>query len=624
METCAECVDEILRRCASVRVLCTSREALGVSGERVVTLRGLPFPAGRADADLGSVAGFPAVRLFDERARAAAATFALSGRNVGTIARICERLDGLPLAIELAAANVRAFTPEQILANLSDRFGMLSGGHRTMEPHQRTLRKTLDWSYSLLLQPERVLLRRIAVFHGGCSLEACELVCAGQIGEGSPSLLPPSEIPETLSGIVNKSLAEARDANGQRRYQMLSMVRQYATELLLEAGEDEPMRLRHRDWCLALAESSEPALYGHGQTEALDSLEREHENLRWALACAVEKGETDIALRFGAALWWYWSVRGYVTEGADLLVRALEQNRGEQNRTRAWALVGAACLVWFLGDLTRTGTLGREAERSCQRLGDRRGEGFAKIALALAAGSRGEISAAQAFSRHAIESFTETADTWGMINAVRLLGNYTAAAGIELPEAMSMLEQALKLAREAGDKVNTNWLLHDVASLARSLGDFARAERLIRESLAVSREVGNTWGVAQSLELSGWVAYDRGLDSAAEDGFAHAAELFHQLGVLARVAACIGALGLVSRRTEESRRAVMLLGASEGLRRRLGVESAGAVVLECAGSLRTEIGEEAFGLAWEAGRSMSFDRAIRYAQRRAGAESPGA
>jgi len=351
----AALAETLLRACTSLHVLATSREPLAIEGEVIRRVPSLSVPrvsgdgtaSGRA-AVSPTVSESEAVRLFVERARAASPTFALTARNAALVGQICARLDGIPLAIELAAARVRALSVEQIAARLDDRFRLLTGGSRTALSRQQTLRGALDWSYDLLAEPEQILLRRLSVFAGGFSLDAAEdagswVVAPGHASIDASSPRTQNLEPNTLVGLVDKSLVqvdEGGDDGGEQRYRLLETFRQYGLEKLAEHGELAAVRDRHRDYFLALAEGIAPALHERPDRALLDRLEREHDNLRAALAWCldapydgrdggmVDGGDQDLAgvalgVRLAAALYRFWWLRGYPSDGRRLLAWAV-------------------------------------------------------------------------------------------------------------------------------------------------------------------------------------------------------------------------------------------------------------------------------------------------------------
>ena len=389
LEACARLADALLRACPRLQVLATSREGLGVPGETRWPVPPLSVPPAGA-LPVARLAESEAVRLFTERAASLSPGFTLTEANAAAVAEVCRRLDGLPLAIELAAARVRALSVEQIAARLDGRLRLLTSGRRAAPPHQQTLRASLDWSYELLAEPERRLLGRLAVFAGGWTLEAAEAVCPARALGRAPS--PASESPESrplapedvldaLAGLVDKSLVslvvgsdDGGGAGGESRYGLLETVRQYAHERLEASGEAEDARQRHAAYYLALAEAAEPRLAGPDPLASLARLESEHDNLRQALRWCVAHGASVQGLRLGGALRQFWLARGLVAEGRAHLeaMLALPGVPGVAGlpvtlegaalaAARAKALSAAAMLTYRLGDSAAARALGEAA-----------------------------------------------------------------------------------------------------------------------------------------------------------------------------------------------------------------------------------------------------------------------
>jgi predicted ATPase/transcriptional regulator with XRE-family HTH domain len=340
---CAALASALLRTCPHLHILATSREALEVAGEHRYRVPSLPVPDLTHLPPPERLVESAAVALFLARAQERRADFALTAQNAQAVAQVCVRLDGIPLAMELAAARVDSLSVEGIAARLDNRFRLLTGGARDALPRQRTLRATLDWSYDLLSEPEQALLDRLAVFAGGWTLAAAEAVCVGEGVEGW-------EVLDLLGSLVNKSLVQTEEAGGEVRYELLETVRQYGQERLAVAGGAAAVRDRHLAWCLALAEKAAPHLTGPEQGGWLTRLETEHDNLRAALVSARETGADELGLRLAAALSHFWYIRSYCSEGRGWLEAALARGGSAWPTARARALNGAGNLARQQGD----------------------------------------------------------------------------------------------------------------------------------------------------------------------------------------------------------------------------------------------------------------------------------
>lgn len=344
---CAHLVEMLLRTCPRLRILSTSREALNIPGELVWLVPSLPLPETSHLPPLERLVKYGAIQLFIERAAAVLPSFKLTSENAVAVLQICRRLDGIPLATELAAARVKVLSVEQIAARLDDSYRLLTGGRRTALPRHQTLRATMDWSYSLLSEKERILFRRISAFAGGVTLEAAEAVCTDvSIEEG--------EILDVLSRLVDKSLVMVEERGGEVRYRFLETIRQYSQERLWEAGEVALLQERHWNWYTGLVERAELELLSTHQAVWFNRLEREHDNLRAALGCSLERGEAEIAARIGGAIWRFWLLHGYLSEGSRWLERALAGVSG-MSVARAKALFAPGVPVIHQGRVTTYG-----------------------------------------------------------------------------------------------------------------------------------------------------------------------------------------------------------------------------------------------------------------------------
>src|SRR5215204_1497259 len=319
IEACAELAEALLRFCPGLRVLATSREALGITGEVAWPVPSLSLPDLRRMPDIGSLPEYESARLFVERAVAVRPDFVLTEQNASAVAQVCYRLDGIPLAIELAAARTKVLSVEEVADRLDDCFRLLSAGGRTAMPRQHTLHATMDWSHELLSEEERSLFRRLSVFAGGFSLEAVESVCIGEDVERD-------EVLGLLSHLVDKSLVAVWEKDGETRYRLLETVRQYGRDKLSESGEEGQLRERHAGYYLALAAQAEPELKGAGQVEWLKRFEREHDNLRAAISWSLERRNHQDAAQLGWALWLFWWIRGHFAEGRRLMEEAISVN----------------------------------------------------------------------------------------------------------------------------------------------------------------------------------------------------------------------------------------------------------------------------------------------------------
>jgi predicted ATPase/class 3 adenylate cyclase len=505
---CAELVDVILRSAADVRVIATSQEALGLLGEAVVRVPSLPDP--------------DAAQLFADRAALRSSEFALTPDNADMVAAICRRLDGIPLAIELAAARIPVLSLQQIAERLDDQFRLLTGGSRNALPRQQTLRAAVEWSYSLLSEPERVVLRRVAVFAGGWTIDA-----AGVVAANDP--LDP-EVLDALDRLVARSLVVAEEQDGVARYRLLESIRLYAQERLTEAGEVAAVRQRHLEWFHALVLRAEPELIGADQALWFDRLAREYDNVRAAMEwCATQPDGAADLLSITAALAYFWLVRGHWGEGRTWLERALETTSGQRTATRARALAAAGDLATEESDLEAADAFLAESLELWRELGD--DEGIAKTLShqGNVARARFEYDTARALLTQALEIREAAGSERGVAVSLRNLG-LLAALQRDYVTAADLYKRALPIARALHDKRVQATLTHALALVAFENSDPATARSLSEEGLRLSRELGDKQSIAEHLTVLSGVHACAGDESAAASTLDEAPALWRSLG----------------------------------------------------------------------------------------------
>lgn len=527
IDTCAQFVDALLRACRRLKILVTSRETLGLIGETVFRVPSLALPDLQNLPPLSELAQYEAIRLFVERATTVRPEFRLNETTAAAVAQICTQLDGVPLAIELAAARVRAMTTEQIAARLDDRFRLLTGGSRTALPRQQTLRAMIDWSWDLLSEPECALLRRLSVFLGGWCLEAAEAVCAddeirnaefGMQNEDSSaphtrhSALCTEDVLEVLTHLVEKSLVVVEEHQGEARYYLLETIRQYAREKLLEAGEAESVRPRHLLFFLKLAEEAEPQLRAAEQLTWLARLDVEHDNLRAALKWAAGSGALEAGLRLAGSLSRFWYLRGYWKEGREwlklLLTQPLDTSTLPEHlaRARSRALAGAGWLADADGSEI---PLYRESLALCRQVGDTWGEAFALRGLVVVSSNLSDLEQAEPNLQASLALFHTLQDAWGIGLALFSLG-WTAIYRDKIDEAAARWAEALRHFRQCGDRWGISVALGALGYTARLQGNYPQAGALTHDSLTLFRELGDKAGISYSLIRLGNLAWRRG------------------------------------------------------------------------------------------------------------------
>ena len=497
--------ESLLRACPNLKIIASSREPLGISGETTFHVPVLSLPDIHQLPPIETLPRFEAVRLFVERAHTALPSFVLTNDNALTIVQICQRLDGIPLAIELAAARVKMLKVQQIVARLDDRFRLLTGGSRTAMPRQQTLQALIDWSWDLLSNAERTLLQRLSVFAGGWTLEAAEGVCGDQ-GDNErlksevlplAVVLPPSAVLDVLAQLVNKSLVSVEYEQGAvTRYHLLETIREYARERLIETGTEAVIQHQHAEYYLAVTERAESELRGPQQLEWLDQLETEHDNLRAALRWCVENRAVEKGLRLGAAIERFWQRRGYWTEGRERLLEVLALADGQlRTAVKAKALRAAGRLARSQGDMTAMRAMGEESLAICHELGDRKG--LAESLLSLVPASA-DVEAGRALCEEALNVFREIDDTDGIASALGNLG-VMAYRVSDYATAQSLFEEALSIQRRLADKWGVALTLGNLGSVARDQKDYARARACEEESLSIFQELRDKPMIAMEL-----------------------------------------------------------------------------------------------------------------------------
>jgi tetratricopeptide (TPR) repeat protein len=591
--------------------------------------------------------------LFIERAVYVQGDFELTDDNAAVVAQICGQLDGLPLAIELAAARVKFLTPEAILSRLESRLELLTGGPRDVPARQRTLRSAIEWSYDLLEEEGKQLFRRLAVFVGGLTLAAIGAVCDPGVGSQESGvgvselthdsrLLTPLRIDildEVQSLVDNSLLRQARGADGEPRFIMLETIREYSREKAEESGEIVQLQREYGLYFMKLVEEAEPQLRGARQQEWLDRLEDEHDNLRAALQWARESGNdeaVEIGLRTAAALWQFWSVRGYLSEGweqlrsiLDLRFRILDLSRSTKDDPKnrilksnvAKALNGAGILADLQGDYGSARPLLEESLALEREVGDKKGMAASLNNLGSVAQQQGDHATARSMYEESLALKRELGDKFGVSISLGNLGLVTQQQG-DYVAARSMYKESLSLARELEDKGGVAITLNNLGLVAHLQGEHATARSMYEESLALKRELGDKRGIAISLSNVGLVALEQGDYTSARSHFEESLTLRRELGDKWGIALSLAGLGGVAvapgstAEPGEIARGARLLGAVEALLESIGsvLEAEDRVPYERAvASASALLGAAEFERLWAEGHAMSLERAIEYA-----------
>ena len=529
IEACAQLTHQLLVHCPQVKILATSREALSVSGEIAFAVQPLTVPDPTAfeiaHASLQTASENESIRLFIDRARAVRPDFTITISNAPAVGEICFRLDGIPLAIELAAARVKALDPREIVARLGDRFQLLTGGSRTALPRQQTLRAAIDWSYDLLTESERALFRRLSVFAGGCTLAAAEVV-------GSAGDMVAADVLDLLSRLVDQSLVIAREAGGESRYQLLETVRQYGDAKLREANEIDLARDAHLGYFLQFAEAAEPHLRGAGQGEWLGRLHAERDNLRAALEWACSAGRTQSGLALVRVLGSFWHIRGDYSEGRYWLQRIEElPDAAGYPDDFAWALYFDGVMSMFLTDTERSQRLLKRSRALARNCGNRRCEAYALEFQGTCALMEADFERANARISECEPIFHEIGDRWGIALNLWHAGEYRLGIG-DGDGGLAVWEKSLAIYQELGDEHRAGVLLREVGMCLVRKGELQRGIDMMRRALQISNQRGAKFEIANALWYFGEAAVLDGNQESALETFLAAAALYDAMGTL--------------------------------------------------------------------------------------------
>jgi predicted ATPase/DNA-binding SARP family transcriptional activator len=607
---CAQLVDELLAHCAHLRILGTSREALGITGEMVHQVPTLTLPQVPRLTLTDLLMEYEGIRLFVERASTVDSSFVLTDQNAAAVLQICQRLDGIPLALELAAARTKLLTVEHIAERLNDRFNLLTQGSRTALPRQQTLRATIDWSYDLLPEEARLLFRRLSVFVGGFTLEAAEAVCSQE-----PLSLP--AVLDLFGRLVDRSLVKVERRGEYERYRMLEIIGEYAREKLERSGETQRLHQLHRDFFIVFVEQAEPKLKGAEQFEWLDRLEIEHDNLRAAWDSAMQN-DTELALRLASALLDFWSMRGNPGEGRQWLTQLLPQTSSwGQTARRAHVLGVAGQLAYAQRDLAAAHMLLEEAVSIARISGDKKEIALALLWLGRTAHRQHDEQTAQAFTEECLTIYQELQDRWGIAMAIYILAGVAAAQGHH-PEAEERYMQSLATFQELGDKFRMGFTFNGLGELARLLGDYERARRFYEEDIAILRQQRSPAALVTPLVNQAWVSL-HGSDTpkakaAFEESLKLSKEYGNRNGMTLSLAGFAGILGMSGKPEQAAR----LFGAVESLLEAMGMArrmdpSDQKEFDYCVAVVRSQLATPAFEKAWAEGRTMTSEHAIAFA-----------
>jgi predicted ATPase/class 3 adenylate cyclase len=615
-------VVDLLAAAPGLKLLITSRVALRVSGEHELSIPPLPLPALDPLPTLAALAAHPTIELFVTRTRAVRPDFVLSAQNVVAVAAICVRLDGLPLAIELAAARGKLFAPQAMLMRLQRRMSLLTDGARDLPPHQRTLRGAIGWSYELLSPADQRFFARLSVFVGGGSLAAIEAVCEDrELGVGdwrpgdeprTPISHPPSPILEGLSTLLDNSLLrDLVGADGEPRFVMLETIREFALEQLDLLDEAATIRRQHATFFMQLAEATDQQARGLGQLAANAQLREEHDNMRAALQWALDHGELEIAVRMSGALGWFWDMHNCLSEGRRWLAAALAADADVEATFRARAYTSAGVLASDQDDFEIARQMFDQGLALYREINDQPGAAYVLSYLGRMLRCQGEYGAAQHYLSESVAMFEQLGDRRGTAYAYYNLGRVAFQQGDDT-SAQRMFAASLAHFQHVSDPWGQALAHCNLGRLAYRRASFAEARSFYTQSLALYQQIDDMWGQALVHCKLGWLAY-RQADPAARAHFAESIKLCERVQYVEGIADALTGVAVLALATQQWERSARLLGAATQIRASLGGLLHTTDDLDDTQSievLRISLGEDAFAAAWAGGRSTPVEQLL--------------
>ena len=590
VEDCALLANTLLQACPDLRIIATSRQALGLDCEATYRVPSLVMPDPDNLPSIEQLGQYEAVQLFLDRARFRRADFSLTESNAASVVQLCRRLDGIPLAIELAAARVKVLSVAQIVERLDERFRLLSSSSPTVLTRHKTLKATMDWSYSLLSEQERALLRSLSVFAGTFTLESVEEVCETELTK--------AELLDLLSQLVDKSLVIVETGDRAARYHLLETIRHYAGEIAEEKGELSHVRTNHLRWYMQFAERTEDELLSKHQALWLERLEAEHDNLRAALTWGRTGSTPEVAemgLRLAGALVWFWYFRGYLSEGRGWLEATLALDTERNTVARAKALNAAGALAYLQSDFAASRPRLVESLQIWRELGDKRGTAFALMFLGRLGVRQGDTGGRR-LGEESVRLFREIGDKWGLALALDFLGEVSQERG-NSAEANAHHDESLAIYSEIGHNWGVALELSHFGRVALRQGDYTVARMKLEEALRIQREVGDKWMLAWTLHNLGNAVLYLGEYRQAEDLYRESYALFKELGDRNALAGALLMLGYAEQLKGSYEEATALLSEARGLFRELGDRASSAVVHSRLGSTAQGQGKMSEALA---------------------------
>ncbi len=608
----APTVAELLATAPNLKILVTSRAALHVYGEHEFPVPPLALPDSKSLPSLEVLSQCPAVALFVQCAAASKPDFELNAENARAVTEICARLDGLPLAIELAAARVKVLSLSAVQTRLASRLQLLTGGARDLPQRQQTLRAAIDWSYDLLSAAEQKLFRRLSVFVGGCTLEGVEAVCDTK-GDLDLDLL------DGMASMVDKSLLQqVEQGDGESRFAMLETIREYAREKLKASGEEALTKRAHAAYCLVLAEEVAAEQSGGGGAEWLEHFTLERDNFRAALDWLTETGEAEWGLRLGAALFRFWETREYLAEGSDSLGKLIKlKGAAAPTKPRERVLFAAGVLAGEQGDYVAASALFDESLEIARRLGDKQGTAVSLNALAVNARDRGDLAVAHSLFEESLALWRELGDLTAIARALSNLATVLKLQG-EYEHARNLHTECLAIFQGLEDPTGVAWSLNSQGDVARDQGDSAGARALYEQGLEMFRELDDRWGIAGTLADLGNLAREERDCATAVSLYRESLKIFQELDHKRGVARLLECYACSAATELQAERSLQLAGAAAALRQNIGAPLTPVEKTKLESILdpaRQRLSNTASTMAWLEGWRMPVEKAVEEALR---------
>lgn len=613
VEACARLADQFLHASSNLKILASSREALGINGETVYRVPSLSLPPDfRSLKDFGSLIQIESIQLFLDRASAVNPKFSLTEKNAASVAQICHRLDGIPLAIELAAARITVFSAEQIAARLDDRFKLLTGGSRTALPRQQTLRALIDWSYDILSEEEQKLFRQLSIFAGGWSFETAEAIFSDL------------NVLDLLTQLINKSLVVVEES-AEARFRLLETVRQYARDKLLESGEGEDVRNKHLAYFLELVEAAEPHLEGFEYLEWSAKLNNEYDNIRAALEWGLTK-DIEAALRLVGTISFFWLTKGYSAEGyrwaKEVLEKAKAYTRSNPEigkkflNAHAKAYLALSRIATDLGDNKIVCSAANESIALARKTGDMQILAYAIALLSNGKANLGDIEEAYKLAQESLAIAREAGDGPALGYALVTMGELTAIAMQDLEKALAYGEEAIAYSEAGGNRWGSSMTIFGLGYFARSIGNYEQARSRFKACLPVFQEFGDKHRINMIQSELAHIEREQGQFGQALPMYRETILEWQRLGHRAALAHQLECFAFIAKAQEQPERAARLFGTAEALREKISIAMTPQERIQYEreiNDLRANMDEKSFLSLWAEGRGLNVERAVDFA-----------